>query len=252
MYIYKQHIDDYIMCPYLFGLNVLKESGDKPKHVGQVFDKLSKSRNMSKYTTTPSKKSIVAVKEYIAEVASYEMKNDDKLSLADYRVRYTNKHYSKQTDIVGTKEIVKKLNSIFEVFATNAFLGYNMPVEIPIQGTSIIYRDIVDFILTDDESNITIVEFDDLSNFDLVQKKFRYWPHYVSPYAILAASFERPIDVIIIDPNDFVRINFRVNETAFEEFVSTDLFKLIRPMSDMPMTRNLKICQACEYCEVCV
>lgn len=253
MYMYKHHIDDYIKCPHSFALNVLKDSPNKPRVLSNVFDKLNKSRNISKASlaNTPARKTIADVRNHIAEIASYELKNDDKLSLADYRVKYTNKYFSKPSDVLGTSEIITKLNSVFEVFAVNAFLAYNVPVDIPIQGSSIMYRDIVDFILTDDESNIIIVEFDDLSNFDLYKNKLSSWPHYVAPYAWLASQFEKTINVVVVDPNDFTKINTRVHEKYFEDYCSEELNALMRPMGSMTLTKNYYACGACEYTNLC-
>lgn len=250
MYINKHHIDDYIKCPYLFALSVLKEVSEKETRTSQVLEKLSKARGTSKVQLAArQKKSIINIKNHIAEIASYEMKNDDKLDATGYRTKYTNKFFSKASDVLDEK-LVPKLNKILEVFSANAFIGYNLPIDIPIQGTAIMYRDIVDFILTDADSNIIIVEFVDLTNIDQFRRKINYWPHYRVPYSFLAASFDKDVEVVWIDPDDFVSCRMAIKADQLDKDTN-ELASLVFPMQESCLTRNLYACSICDYRSSC-
>lgn len=228
MIVYKSHVNDYIKCPFLFGKNILS----------------------SRQGTIKIPDMHMNIKKHIAEIASYEMKNDDKLALSEYRIRYTNKYYTKPSQVLEAETIVPKLNQVFEIFANNAFIGYNVPIEIPVPGTSTVYRDIVDFILTDEEGNITVVEIDDLTNIDLYRQQLTFWPQYYTPYSYLAASFEQDINVILIDPNDYIKLSIPYTQERHEQDVD-QLYSLLKHVSSDNLIKNLYSCDTCKFADSC-
>jgi hypothetical protein len=228
MIVYKSHVNDYIKCPFLFGKNILS----------------------SRQGTIKIPDMHMNIKKHIAEIAAYEMKNDDKVPLAEYRTRYTNKYYTKPSQVLEVTDIVPKLNQIFEIFANNAFLGYNVPIEIPIPGTATVYRDIVDFILTDEEENIFIVEIDDLTNIDHYKNMISFWPQYYTPYSYLANAFEKPVEVILIDPNDYMKFTTQSNPERHAGDVDA-LCSILKSVSSEVLVKNLYACKGCKFEDTC-
>jgi hypothetical protein len=192
----------------------------------------------------------VNLKKHIAEIASYEMKNDEKLSLAEYRVKYTNKYHAKQNNMVEIENITKKLNGIFSMFSNNAFIGYNVPVDLVAQGTNITYRDIIDFLLTDEEGNIIAVELEDLSQIDVYKRQLHFWPHYYTVYSYMANSFGQDLKVILIDPNDQIKIEQTYSPTRFNNDLSC-LSETLRPLQSNVLLRNFNSCYDCPYTDDC-
>lgn len=224
MILYKNHVSDYLRCPYLFGRNVTSTRQSSIKIIEHHAN----------------------IKRHIAEIACYELKNEDKLPLAEYRTRYTNKHKHKGYGLKDAEKLTKDLNKLFEIFANSAFIGYNVPIDIPISGTSLIYRDIVDFLVTDTEGNITAIEIDDLSNIDMYKRYLAEYPHYYSVYSFLASSFDQEISVAILDPNDITRL-----DTTFStDRIDNDLIALgevLKPMQSCVLLKNYYACKGCEY-----
>lgn len=251
MYLNKQQITSYIKCPFGLAIETALASPRKDIHspsLRAIVEKVG-SKTESPLLVEHNKK-IDDMRNHIAELASYEMKNNAKLSIADYRVKFTNKFYTKNTEIIDAKGIVKKLNNLFEIFADNAFLGYNAPVDIPIQGTSLIYRDTIDFILTDGDAKIYAVEIEDLSDLDFRKLQLANWAHFYIPYSFLAASFEKEIEVIIIDPVASIRLSMKFKPEKFDHDIK-DFKMLVAPIQNNNLIKNLYMCPLCEFNKHC-
>jgi len=229
MIVYKKHIDEYIMCPYLFGANIL-----------------SSKQNIIKLSDMSSK-----LKKHIIELACFEMQNNSKFSIIEYRTKFTNKHYKRPSQAPTAERIVPKLNTIFEAFANNTFIGYNTPIDISLPGTSVTFRDIVDFILSDEDGNITVVEIENIDDFDKFKHKLKYWPQYFTPYSYLAAQFNKKVTLKIIDPVTFSVIDATYLPDRFDDDLS-QLRDLGAAMSAPSLVRNLYNCVSCERKESCL
>jgi hypothetical protein len=190
------------------------------------------------------------LKKHIIELACLEMQDGSKHSLIEYRTKFTNKHYSRPSQGLLVEKIVPKLNSIFSVFANNTFLGYNVPVDIGAPGTSVVYRDIVDFLLTNEEEEIIVCEIDDLSDFEGFQRKLKYWPQYYIPYSYLANKFNKKVSVSIIDP-----VNFTTLEAKYlpDRFIGDlhQISDLAKSMSTGTLIRTFNDCSECDKKEHC-
>jgi len=226
MIISKYHIDAFLECRFKFGKYVLND----------------------KYTDiSKPKESIVRMKDHIKSIASYEMKENVKLDLAEYRTKYTNKYFTNKKSIVSildSEVLITKLNNLFANFSNEVFIGYNIPIDISIYNTNIIYRDIVDFGLIDDEKNLTFIEFEDFSNAIAIKDKIKYWAHYYTTYSFLSSSFNKDIKVKIIDPdvNDIIEMKFI--PSRFEDDYQ-ELCNLITPIKDAYLYKNLYNCKIC-------
>jgi len=230
MIVYKNHIDNFIKCPFYFGKVVLS----------------------GKQNTIRLSDMSVNLKKYIIEIACSEMKDGSKMSLSDYRVGYTNRFFSKPSQITRAEKIIPTLNKLFEVFADNKFLAYNLPVDIPIAGTSVIYRDIIDFVLiNEDSSKITVVEFEELDNLQDFKNKITYWPHHYIPYTYLANQFKKQIDLEIIDPNEFSIFRGKYQPERYENDIK-NFHEIAKSMSSEFLFRNLNACSDCLFKEECM
>lgn len=233
MVLNKEHITDYMRCPYLFGRLV----------VSNKYGVLSKLHPDA-----------VKFRNHVSEVASYEMKNGCKLDLAEYRVRYTNKYHTTINKVIGNPEafdpLIPRLNNLLSVFSDAPFLSYNMPIDIPVPGTSVIYRDVIDFIMIDENKDVTIVEIDDLSDIELYKRMMKHWVHYAIPYSYLSNSFEKKINVVILDPVE----NSRLDIAFIPERWNDDLRQLtevVKPIYANNIYKNLFACSSCELVGEC-
>jgi hypothetical protein len=230
MIVYKNHIDDYIKCPFLFGKKILKNK-----------------QNTIKVTDLN-----LALKKFLIEIAAYEMQNDCKLGLVEYRTKFTNKYYGKKANIDLIESVVPKLNRIFSTFANCTFIGYNVPVDIGLPGTSVIFRDIVDFLLVsnDDEEKMFAVEIEDLSDFDFSKKKLENWPHQYISYSFLSSKFGKDINVELVDPDEFTIIEAAYNSDAFIGHLE-QLSNIASCISSDFLYKNLNYCEFCELKDEC-
>jgi hypothetical protein len=142
------------------------------------------------------------------------------------------------------------LNSTFDVFAKNVFAGYNVPIEIPILRTSSEYRYIVDFILTDENNNITIVELEDLTSLEWHKSKLKNWAHYYSPYTFLAEQFDKKIQLLVIDPENLVKLTAEYAPSRFADDYKY-LCNMLMPIETGIIYHNLLMCDKCPREEEC-
>jgi len=224
----KQFVTDYIQCPYLYARNSLSSRANAIK--------------LSDMHTN--------IKKHLVEIASYEMKNLVKLKASEYRTKFTNKYYRKPSQVLKLESIIKDLNTLFEVFASNIFVGYNVPVEIPIQGTSTEYRDFIDFILMDPEKDIIIVQIDDLSNLEEYKNRMKSWVHYTAAYSFLAAQFGKTVSVTVVDPVTLFRFDTKFSPERFDSDYE-QLNSLMLPVANNVIYKNLFACNYCESKEDC-
>ena len=232
MILSKQNIDVWIQCPYKFGKYVINDTFK---------------------TIETNKPSIVKIKNFLAELASHEMKENIKLSLVDYRTKFTNKFYANKTPSIAALDVeveIIKLNKLFSVFANNVFIGYNIPVDISIPGTNIIYRDFIDFGLSDENKDLTFVEFVNMKEKIYIKDKLKHWAHYYTLYSFIASSFNKDIKVIFIDPDVVETIEFKFNPNRFEDDYA-QLINLITPIKTSYLIRNLNSCQGCSDISEC-
>lgn len=225
MNIFKQHINNYIECPYLFAKNILA------------------NRYNNSISTGPQLK----FRTFITEIVSYEMKNNCKMELSEYRVAYTNKFYTK-TNLgkAALSGIIPKLNNIFSVFADNIFLGYNVPVEIVIPGTSSVYKDSVSFIMSDlENSKIIIIELEDLTNIEKHKSRLKDWAHYYTVYSYLAYSFNKKVDLLILDPISGDKIEQSFLPDRYQEDLAV-LKNVVIPLENNVLYKNFYNCDRCE------
>lgn len=233
MNVYQYHVTDYIKCPYLYGRNMM-----------------SSSKPVSK-----SQADHMKFKTHLTEIASYEMKNDCKLSLHEYRVRYTNKFYSDPKQVIGMDEgnmnfLIAKLNNIFSVFADSAFFGYNIPIEIAIPGSTVTFKDTVDFGLIDDQKNVTFVNIESLDDEEQYKQMLKHWVHYYITYSYLAHSFGRKINIIVLDPIRHSRIDMAFLPERFDMDLAR-LTEIVKPMSSGLIYKNLFMCNNCNLVGEC-
>jgi hypothetical protein len=231
-YIYKQHLCDYFFCPYLYAKNILSNK------YGQKL-----SGDYKKF------------KDFMNETASYEMKNNTKLNLAEYRAGYTNRFFSNKSDIFNkdTTGLVAKLNNIFSVFSDNVFIGFNVPVEIVIPSTQNIFKDTISYLLTNVEnSKVTVVEIDDLSgdNFNFYRRALKDWPQYYTTYSYLAFKFNCPVEVIILDPIENTKIEAVFLQDRYKDDLK-ELGDVIMPIDKNILYKNFYACGSCELIGEC-
>lgn len=231
MNVYKHHVTDFIKCPYLFAKNVLSSTKPQPKN-------------------TDYKK----FRDHLMEISAYEMKNNLKLDLHEYRIRYTNKFYTNAEQVftgLAGDSLIAKLNNLFAIFADNAFFGYNIPVEIAVPNTAVIYKDSVDFGLIDDEKNITFVDIVNLASSEIPYKDMiRNWVHYYITYSYLANSFDQKIHVILLDPVAFDRIDVAFLPDRYNMDLDR-LGEIIKPIEAGLLYRNLFACPGCNLVGDC-
>ncbi|MDY0197596.1 MAG: hypothetical protein RBR68_07260 [Tenuifilaceae bacterium] len=232
MVINRCQIDDYIKCPYLFGKNVL-------------YDKYNTSRLSEPYNK---------FKKYLNEVALYELKELQKKSLAEYRAGYTNIS-CKKIDVLDSHVLITKLNNVFSLFYDNIFVGYNVPADIIIPGTSTIFRHMFDYILINEKkTRVTAVEIANLDGkVEFYKAAFQNWAHYYTAYSYLSYKFKKPVSLIILDPIKYEKIRIDFNSKMFEDDL-VDLSNLIVPINSEYLYKNLYYCHCengCEYLGVC-
>jgi len=225
MNIFRQHINDYMTCPYLFAKNILA----------------------NKYGVNKKDGSYKKFKDYITDIASYEMKNNTKLTLSEYRIGYTNKFYTTKKDVIDIEfnGLISKLNNIFSIFSENIFIGYNFPLEIVIPGTSHIYKDTISYVMNSiDSDKIVAIEIEDLSNINLYKRKLKNWPQYFLPYSYLAYKLNKKVELVILDPilNEKIEIIFL--KDRFKEDILV-MNEIIIPIDKNILYRNLAFCEHC-------
>jgi len=222
MVITRQHVDDFVKCPFLFGKNTVS----------------------NKYMQSHLPDDYLKIRKHISEIAAYEMKNGCKLELCEYRIRFTNKYFTSKKDILNMDAITSKLNGIFEPFANNAFIGFAIPVEIPIEKTNIIYRNIVDYGLINEDGALTFAEIENIDDLEYYKKKLKNWPHYYGIYSYLANEFKKKINLMIIDPVQYQRIDMVFLPERYEED-SKMLINTITPLQNPSFIKNYYSCSQC-------
>jgi len=228
MIVDKAFVTDFIECPQKFGRNILQ----------------------GRQSTIRIEDMNLQLKKHLVEIAAYEMQNDHKYSLAEYRVKFTNKFYSKATQVLSDQSIVARLNTLLETFASHKFIGYNVPIEIPIIGTAIMYRNIVDFILKDEDENIVVVEIQNLLDYHSTLQRYKHWPHYSSVYGYIADRLDCSVTLQLIDPVNFLRVDLEYNSMGLVLDLKK-LFDLVRPMGSDTLWKNLYACNGCNYLKDC-
>jgi hypothetical protein len=222
MIITRQYVDDYIKCPFLFGKKTVS----------------------NKYQQSHLPEDYLKIRRHISEIASYEMKNLCKLELSEYRIRFTNKYYTSKKDLMNMDSITTRLNGIFEPFSSNAFIGYAIPVEIPIEGTNIIYRNIIDYGLISDTNEITFVEIEQIEDITYYKKILKNWAHYYAVYSYLANEFGKKINLIVLDPITYQRIDAVFLPERYSEDYKV-LVNTIKPLQNPSFVKNYHSCSGC-------
>lgn len=265
MFLHKTHIDNYIRCPYYFAINVLsKLEVDKinNKVLVGALNKASLSKSSRTIDKDVNDKDISWIKNAITKIAIQEMKLQAKTTMQEYRIMYTNKFYkSLLNNITATesKSLIDKLNSMFSVFSENAFIAYNLPVEIPVTKTNVIFRDVIDFILSDpdDENHIIVVEFDLFREKNKINiPKYYEWLHYKIQYAYLASLFNKNVTVNIIDPFlPEAKIEIKYTKDSFDELYkdfAAAVNQIVNKDFGTVLYRNLYNCSGCEIKSACM
>lgn len=258
MFLYKIHIDNYIKCPFYFANKVL--SRVPPEKVSNQLlvsslDKSSLSVSSKSVDKNEFDKDVLWVKDSIIEIASKEMKTGEKVPLHYYRMGYTNRFYSKNKHarpVDGDPVLlVNKINNMFSPFATNIFLAFNLPIEIPVINSNVIFRDTVDFLMKDKLGNLTAIEFDSFEDEDSINfNKYYEWVHHRLPYAFLAHSLKQKVAVNIIDPFNFdmkAELSFLPGmfDSLYNDF-SRITSTMINKQFDTIIYKNLYHCFECE------
>jgi hypothetical protein len=255
MYLYKDHIDQYLKCPYYFAIILLNKTDIDRVASKTLQEFLSKTAKVRSYKTIDNMmdKDVLWVKDMVSKFALQEMETEKKCSLHEYRISYTNK-YAKELRLENS-DVKKKLefiNNMFSIFANNIFIGYNVPVEIPINKTNIIFRDIIDFIVADvfDQDKLTIIEFDHLN--DSVNKsKYSCYDHYRISYAFISKSLNKPLDVLIIDPTiNCITVKYSYKPSEFDNIYNS-FADMARLFSHPLVYKNLNSCNECALKEIC-
>lgn len=229
MILNRQHITDYIRCPYLFGKSVLS--------------------NKSKSARLPAKYN--EFRDFIISIAAQEMKNMEKLSLSEYRIRYTNKFYTTAKQVLNIDgSLIQKLNSQLSVFADNIFCAYNIPIDIAVPGTSVVFRDVVSFGMTTPDKDMIFIEIDDLTNTAQYNQIIRNWVQYYIVYSYLAKIFDKRIEVIIFDPILDKKINLVYLPNRYDDDLIT-LSEMVKPIYAGNMYKNLFACETCNLIGEC-
>ena len=266
MFVYKDNIDDAMLCEYLFALKVLDtDKVGESYNMNHIRSKLSKSIRADKASMNYGLTGLGALfKESIAALANKEMKTGDKFSIREYRSAYTDTFNTEERfkDLLNPKtniDHIKKLNKIFGIFSDSIFIGYNVPVDIPISKTNVVYRDFIDFLLVkpnmgDDgvnfEDTLVIVEIDDLSSDVFGINKYKYFPHYKMPYSHIAASMDKDVEVYIIDPENMKMLHFGFKPSLIK-YHYDELKNLLVPFASKTLIRNLHHCSQCEKRDIC-
>lgn len=222
MYINREMVSNYIKCPFLFGKKTVN----------------------NKYQQSHLPDDYLKIRKYISEIAAYEMKNNCKLELAEYRVKFTNKYYTSKKDIMNMSSITTKLNGVFEPFANNVFIGFTIPVEIPISGTNIIYRNIIDYGLINENGDVTFIEIERIEDISHYKKLLRNWAHYYTIYSYLANEFNKKISLIILDPIQYQRIDMVFLPERYSEDYKV-LVNTIKPLANPSFVKNYNSCSGC-------
>lgn len=265
MFLHKTHIDNYIKCPYYFAINVLSKL-DVDKINNKLLVGALNKASLSKSSRTIDKdiddKDISWIKNAITKIAINEMKSCEKTSIQEYRIMYTNKFYKSLLESATNNEnlsLINKLNTMFSIFSDNVFIAYNLPVEIPVNKTNVIYRDIIDFVMVDpkNEDNIVIVEFENFRDKSSISiPKYYEWLHYKIQYTYLASSFNKTVTVNIIDPFlPDAKIEIVYTPTIFDELYkdfSALVSQIINKDLNTILYRNLYNCPVCELKNSCM
>lgn len=240
----KQMISDYIFCPHKF------------KYKASNYKYNKNSDKVLKLLVTKHK-------ENLTRIASIELKENIKLSLGEYRTRFTNEFFNNKigrnegvnklefTDSFLDDELLTvKLNNFYNIFSKQAFIGYNIPVEIPISGTNIVYASKVDFGLVDDEKNLTFIDLVDMKDPVYIKDRVRFWSHYYTVYSYLAASFNATVKVVLKDPEVSDELEFIFPKERFDDDYK-QLCELLAPIQNNYSIRNINACSKCEILNEC-
>lgn len=229
MILNRQHISDYIKCPYLFGKSVLS--------------------NKSKTARLPAK--YTEFRDFVISIASQEMKDMEKLSLSDYRIKYTNKFYTTAKQVLNIDgALIQKLNSQLSIFADNIFIGYNIPIDIAVPGTAVIFRDVVSFGLTTPDKDLIFVEIDDLTNITQYGQIVKNWVQYYIIYSYLAKTFNKRIVVVIFDPVLDKKLELVYLPNRYDQDILA-LAEMVKPIYSGNMYKNLFACDSCALIGEC-
>ena len=252
MILFKNHIDNYIKCNYLFALDVI--DGKKTN-----IDDLNMSVNkFLKYKTSliaadnkDLSKNILWFKEHVSKIALEEMKDGLKRDQGLYRVKFTERL---QTSLLKVEPdgvlLINKINTFLSPLVHNIFIGYNVPIEIPIRGTNIIFKDIIDFVMVDpDTQDLIIVEIDDIQK-NMIDYRIKSWYHYKVPYSFLGDSMEKNVRVFILDPNTLNTLEYYFHKSAFEEQYRP-FIDMVTPIKTSNLTKNLFACSTCKKQDLC-
>lgn len=197
-------------------------------------------------------------------IASEELKEKIKLSLSEYRSRYTNSFYNEKVNtgiygrsnkgevynMIDSEVLLAKMNNFYSHFTNKAFIGYNIPIEISIVNTNIVYKTSVDFGLVDDKKELTFIDIVDMLTPVYIKDKITYWAHYYSVYSYLAASFNKKITVILLDPDVVDSIELTFYPERFDDDYK-QLCEMITPISNSYIVRNLNACSKCLIMDEC-
>jgi hypothetical protein len=226
----KNQINDLILCQNLFGKNTLS----------------------NKYSNTPDNNKIAKFKTVIEQIAKDELKDMMKFKPSEYRVKYTNAYCTKKEDysFLAEESITLKLNNILSIFADNVFIGYNVPIEIPVAGSDIIYRAMIDFLLVDHNGDVIAIEIDDLTDIEFFKQKMKYWPQYYAPYSFLTDVFKKDIFLTFIDPINFTKLEYQFTGSSLVDDLK-DLKSTVSGVSNSFYIKNLSYCTRCNYMGQC-
>lgn len=247
----KVNIDDYIKCPRYFALNSLKPSEQVNPDDDSSFDEFKKlyKKSTKNLNGNSNASKIEFLKYHITKIAMNELKTGTKLDITQYRCGFANKFYNNvyKTTVNG-ESIIDKTNTMFSLFHNGVFLAYNMPLEIPISKTNIMFSACVDFILADNDEIFTIDIIDStIINLD----GYRYWSHYKVPYLFVANNFGKKITSYIIDIND-LKIHKYLYYSRDFKFEMSEIQKLAINMINLVYVKNLYQCKGCKYIDKCI
>lgn len=227
MIIKNQHITDYIFCPYRFSKNVL--SNNKQSGMIKLHFKYEK------------------FKDFISKIASYELKNMHKYNHKEYTIKYFNEfpYNGKKlfNDAILNDETEYKINNMLSIFSDNTFIGYNIPIEIPIPGTNIIYKHNLNYGLSDEKKELTFIQIIDLKADDFTSDQLN-WSHWSIIGSYLANAFKKKIQITFLDPVNLIAIDKIYQAQLFEQDLE-DLKKIACAIDSGLLYKNYFNCYRC-------
>jgi hypothetical protein len=252
MIIYKNHIDNYIKCNYLFALDVIAGKKVNAEDMNGSVNKFL--RYKTSILTADNKelsKNVIWFKEHICSIVSQEMKDGIKQPTGFYRVKFSERFQNNLLKIEPDgKLLINKINAFLSPLTHNMCIGFNVPVEIPIRGTNIMYKDVIDFVLLDQDSgDIVIVEIDDIKK-NMIDSRIKSWYHYKVPYSFLGDSMEKNVRVFILDPNTMETLEYYFHKSSFDQQYK-HLVELVTPIKTSNLVKNLFSCSTCKNEELC-